>query len=188
MQIGKAAVHVNGKTLHSALDILRFFEDEDGGGKSGRKRINAQSVNTLQLQWNSVSYFFIDEISIVSCRLFAKVSSQLVTAKASSDKTLPFGGINIIVFGDFYQFPPVKGTALFADAALPRPKELQYLTISEKTNLKLVGRALFLQLDTVFFLREQMRQAGDVRYVFYSQLVYFIFTYIQLDFINCCSA
>lgn len=126
--------------------------------------MDGNATNVLQIRWQSVSYVLIDKISTVSCDLFAEVSAQLVHAKASTDKTLPFGGINLIVFGDFYQFPPVGGKALYADSMLTIPKELTYHDLSEKTNLKLAGRSLFLQVDCVFFLHQQMRQAGDLRY------------------------
>lgn len=101
---GKAAVHVNGKTLHSALDISRHFESE--GPSKRRKRTTADTVRALQIRWNNVEYLLIDEISTVSAQLFAQTSTQAVNAKGSQDKTLPFGGLNVIVCGDFMQFPP----------------------------------------------------------------------------------
>jgi hypothetical protein len=103
--IGKAAVHVKGRTLHSALDISRFFDNGSKG--KGKKALSAEAVRALQERWQPVCYLLIDEISTVSELLFAEVSTQMTMAKNPADKTLPFGGVNIIVCGDFMQFPPV---------------------------------------------------------------------------------
>lgn len=48
----------------------------------------------------------IDECSMVSSRTLSQVSEVL----SIKDSTLHFGGIQVILVGDFYQLPPVKDT------------------------------------------------------------------------------
>ena len=53
------------------------------------------------------------------------------------DASIPFGGLNVILLGDFHQLPPVAGHG----------KELFYLRPSTKLCCK--GRSLFHQFDVV---------------------------------------
>jgi len=60
----------------------------------------------------------------------------------------PFGGINVVVCGDFHQLPPVGGTPLFSKA--------------KKLNAeKLVGQQAYRSLDTTVRLTKVMRQDGE---------------------------
>jgi ATP-dependent DNA helicase PIF1 len=50
---------------------------------------------------------FIDEVSMISAELFDKISEYLSIIR--NTKTLPFGGIQVILSGDMCQLPPVNG-------------------------------------------------------------------------------
>ena len=66
------------------------------------------------LQWR---WLIMDEISMVSARLLAQMDVKLRdvirdigTAKVGSDKRdRPFGGLNVIMCGDFWQLDPPDG-------------------------------------------------------------------------------
>ena len=56
-------------------------------------------------QWRELSVLFIDEISMVSPELFTYLDQQ---AQLSRDSKQPFGGVQLVLCGDFYQLAPVK--------------------------------------------------------------------------------
>lgn len=61
-----------------------------------------QNVNQNLKQTN---YLFIDEISMISSKLLAQVECVYSELR---DQNLYFGGISVILSGDFFQLPPVK--------------------------------------------------------------------------------
>ena len=56
----------------------------------------------------------VDEISLCDRGLFEKLDG-LAKIVRKNDK--PFGGIQLVVFGDFLQLPPVKGSGFAFSAA-----------------------------------------------------------------------
>jgi ATP-dependent DNA helicase PIF1 len=95
--------------------------------------------------WSERQYMVIDEISMLSCKIMEVLHKQLSTAKANPE--LPFGGINILFFGDFLQLPAVRSSDVYID--------------DKKYGL---GHRLWRSLSAVVILNEQMRQAGDPLY------------------------
>ena len=57
----------------------------------------------------------VDEISMVDLQTMAKINNCYKVARSlSPDSPELFGGLPIVVLmGDFYQFPPVKGLPLW---------------------------------------------------------------------------
>ena len=101
---GVAAVHLNGQTVHSWAGI-----------GLGDKKVDElvsfikQSSNLLS-RWRSVQALVIDEISMISAELFDRLDQ---IARAVRDKPTEFGGIQLIVCGDFLQLRPVNGRFAF---------------------------------------------------------------------------
>ena len=70
----------------------------------------------------------IDEISMVSAQLFGQLEvavSKVVRRKSPcrldiDGNVRPFGGINVLLFGDMWQLKPVTGLALFASPSEAR--------------------------------------------------------------------
>lgn len=54
--------------------------------------------------WKSIQTLIVDEISMLSCRLFEILEK---VARFTRKNTLPFGGIQVVFLGDFFQLPPV---------------------------------------------------------------------------------
>ena len=126
---GTAARNIRGVTLHSLLKI------------PVEKYLNYAALSAYHLQQLRASFagvhtIIIDEISMVSDRMFTFVSRRLSEISGSSE---PFGNFNIILFGDFFQLPPVKGKFVFHNKML-------------------------WNLFKPVFLRENVRQAGDTEY------------------------
>lgn len=96
---GTAAVNVRAQTLHS------FF----GLGGSTNKGIDelVRSIKpTVRQRIDTVDTLIIDEISMVSSATFERMDRLAKAARDKPDK--PFGGMQVIVLGDFCQLPPVK--------------------------------------------------------------------------------
>lgn len=71
---------------------------------------SAKTMKKLIAFWRDKKYLIIDEMSMLSRQFLAKISQIVSIVLRSNDKgdnNLPFGGLNVILVGDFHQFPPV---------------------------------------------------------------------------------
>jgi ATP-dependent DNA helicase PIF1 len=98
---GVSAILIGGKTLHSWAGI--------GLGKGDLIEKVKSNINSLQ-RWACVKTLIIDEISMLNPRLFERLDK---VARHFRDSEKPFGGIQLIVVGDFCQLPVVKGEGNF---------------------------------------------------------------------------
>lgn len=92
---GVAALYVGGQTIHSLLRLpTGVIADHDLDQPAELKKMLA-AIDTL----------VIDEISMVSADLMDAIDRSLRQARGKRHD--PFGGVQIIMFGDPYQLPPV---------------------------------------------------------------------------------
>lgn len=98
---GIAATHIGGMTLHSwsGLGIREEVDD--------RLLEKLLEKKYLRTRFEKTKVLIIDEISMLSPRLFSAVSTILQNVRFSPE---PFGGIQVVVTGDFFQLPPVSRT------------------------------------------------------------------------------
>jgi len=107
---GISAVNIGGATIHSFAGI----RTKDNGD------IDTKTAWKNDKEWNKTDVLIIDEISMIDAQYFDHLSNiateircfmQLATNRAPRDiaiKQLPaFGGIQVILCGDFLQLPPV---------------------------------------------------------------------------------
>ena len=96
---GLAAVNVQGSTIHSFAGI--------GLGVESKEKLCEQIFNRVlpKKRWRSCQVLVIDEISMIDCNLFDKLE-YIARKLKNSDR--PFGGIQLILTGDFLQLPPVR--------------------------------------------------------------------------------
>ncbi|XP_055613049.1 ATP-dependent DNA helicase PIF1 [Uranotaenia lowii] len=94
---GVAACLIGGTTLHSFAGI--------GSGEAALSRCYemASRPNTSQI-WRKCKRLIIDEISMVDGDYFEKIEA---VARYIRKNDKPFGGIQLILCGDFFQLPPV---------------------------------------------------------------------------------
>ena len=138
---GIAASIIDGKTLHVIAQIP--INGREQSQKTARK---------LAAFWKDKMYLIVDEKSMVSRTLFARLSAYIAKGKAlagESDTKKPFGGVNVIVSGDFHQFPPVAGSR---NAPLFWPCDS-----SKDSAEELLGRKLYEEFNIVVRLKEQVR-------------------------------
>jgi ATP-dependent exoDNAse (exonuclease V) alpha subunit len=149
---GIAAAEIGGMTIHSFLGEQR---------NSGKPRTIKPGDSKLEKEWKLVEYLFIDEMSMVGLTLLAKLNRIICSAK-HVDPQVPFGGVNVIFFGDYLQYRPVYDTPLHTDFSLPSKKKSNKLP-TEKEIQQRAARSLILQMNCVVKLTQQMR-TEDLRY------------------------
>ncbi|MBF4520865.1 AAA family ATPase [Acinetobacter towneri] len=95
---GIAATHMNGMTIHTwaGIGIKDFLSDADLKNMKERKYLKEHLENAQVL--------IIDEISMLHAKQLNLVNQVLKYFKDSDEA---FGGIQVIVAGDFFQLPPV---------------------------------------------------------------------------------
>jgi len=94
---GVAALNVGGQTIHSLFGIPPEF--------ISKERLNQIKIypKTMHLLKN-IDTVVIDEISMVRADLMDAIDYVLKKARNSEQ---PFGGVQLVMFGDLYQLPPV---------------------------------------------------------------------------------
>lgn len=92
---GVAALNVGGQTIHSLFRIPPAFIAKDS-------LMNPDYKTAMLLR--NIDAVVIDEISMVRADLMDAIDHRLRQARSSN---LPFGGVQIVMFGDLYQLPPI---------------------------------------------------------------------------------
>ena len=95
-----------------------------------------------------VLWLTIDEKSMLTTPLLthlSQVTGVVRTGLHTMDLSYPFGGLNVVLIGDFHQFPPIASTKRELYNRKPSAGKCQ------------LGRHLFEQFNIVIKLDEQMR-------------------------------
>lgn len=104
---GVAACALNGVTLHSFAGV---------GLGDGDKEMLLQRVfgnSRVLRKWRRAKALVIDEISMVDGELLEKLEyiARMVRCREGGDNGKVWGGIQLVVGGDFFQLPPVSISA-----------------------------------------------------------------------------
>ncbi len=131
---GIAASHLDGQTLHSffSLGIRDSVDDWFIETLMDKKY--------LRDRFKKLDILIIDEVSMISPEIFTCMDMILQAFKKS---TLPFGGVQVVISGDFFQLPPISRE--------PKEKRFAWQSPSWKD----------LDLKTCY-LSEKFRQDDDV--------------------------
>ena len=105
---GTAAYLIGGETLHSLLYLPV--------GKSKLDPLQGDRLQALQERFENVGILVIDEKSMIGQEVFSQVSQRLQEARPHACH-LPFGGLSVILLGDWKQLPPVCDSSLYNDKA-----------------------------------------------------------------------
>jgi len=94
---GMAAVNISGVTIHSFSCVY----NSDAKMSEIQQRGRSPSARKA---WLNVDVIIIDECSMLEPGFFHRVNE---IAKVARRSQAPFGGVQVVVVGDFFQLPPV---------------------------------------------------------------------------------
>lgn len=131
---GIAASHLQGQTIHSffSLGIRDVIDDYYIESLLEKKY--------LQTRFSKLKVLIIDEISMVSPEIFSSIDKIL---RAFKENDIPFGGVQTVLSGDFFQLPPIS--------KIPKDKRFAWQSPSWKE----------LEVKTCY-LQEKFRQDDNV--------------------------
>lgn len=154
---GIASTHINGQTIHSwsgigvatslTSNLLKLI-------RSRRKR-KIQATDIL----------VIDEVSMLHAWLFDMIDQ---VCRAVRRNPRPFGGIQVVLSGDFFQLPPVSVSGRNNDVIAPTPEFVaareQYAKAGKNPEGFVTESLVWDELNPVIcYLTEQHRQdTGDL--------------------------
>ena len=116
---GVAAINAGGVTIHSFLHLpLSIY-------LPGMKVTGLYSLDTNERELiKAIDTIIIDEVSMVRCDLIDMVDDVLRHYRGNKN---PFGGIQIVFFGDMYQLMPVA-TKEDREALLEKYKSIYFFS------------------------------------------------------------
>ncbi|WWD16729.1 hypothetical protein CI109_101160 [Kwoniella shandongensis] len=145
---GMAGVNIGGSTIHSWAGI--------GLGDLPAQKLYEKILRNkiTSTRWRTTAALIIDEVSMIDATLFDKLEE--IARKIRRDPR-PFGGLQLILSGDFFQLPPVaKGsnTYAFAFEATSWPQIFN----QEKNNMMSLTRVFRQKEDRFVRVLEGMRR------------------------------
>ena len=135
---GTAAKHIGGNTTTTLFGFC------------------SKKSEKLQLKFEKVETIIVDEISMIGCLQLVRISKSLSKGKCV-DPSIPFGGVDMLFFGDFIQFPPVKDNPLYSGWKNSNTKSNTRAAEIDKQ----LGIHLWKQVNKIVLLSEQMRCTDD---------------------------
>ena len=122
---GIAAVLLNGRTLHSWAGVGLGNKDVN----NLLRHINTN--NAVKTRWLKTELLLIDEISLISPELFDKLD---FIGRNIRNNSKPFGGIQLIVSGDWLQLPTIDNSKYAFQSEIWKQSihKIVYLTIIQR--------------------------------------------------------
>ncbi len=96
---GVAALNVGGVTIHKWAGVSNFDADS-------RSLVRQITTRKKTLSWSTVEILIIDEVSMLNEHIFTKI--DYIFRHFRRQPTKPFGGVQVVVFGDFLQMGPIE--------------------------------------------------------------------------------
>ena len=152
---GIASTHISGTTLHaqSGVGVPQRMQDF-------QRMHAAESAK----RWRELETLIVDEISMVSAEFWTAMERVVRDIRASN---LPFGGVQLVLSGDFCQLPPVSqrpGPNLPPDAFLNRGYAFQSPVWNRSNITEVVLTKVFRQSDEDFVtILNDLRQGRGER-------------------------
>ena len=148
----------NGRTIHSSLSIPCMAK-----GNAWLPLPKLQQLAKMQSRVNTstLCMVVIDEISYMGPIIFGQVEARLRSLMASNDT---FGGLGIILMGDFFQLPPVVPSETLYMAVMKQQVDgISLDPVGAVGSPRSVGTSLFASFTRIE-LTEQMRASRDIQH------------------------
>lgn len=144
---GLAACNIGGITLHSFAGVGLG----NGTSESLIKKVkrNRKAAN----RWREVKVLIIDEISMIDGKFFNMLD---LIARKLRRSNQPFGGIQVVVCGDFYQLPPVSKATDVVGSEVKERIEAMFAFESQ---------SWMEAIEKTLVLKEVFRQKGDQKFI-----------------------
>lgn len=138
---GVAADQIKGRTLHAQLGL--------GLAKDPLPKLIKRALGNRKLvkSWRKLDLLVIDEVSMIDPDFFT--TADHVARAVRGDLTKPFGGVQLLLSGDFFQLPPV----------LPRTRDPRLASFCFQTESWTGAVHEVVELTHVF------RQHGDSAFI-----------------------
>lgn len=137
---GLAALNIGGQTLHSWTKLGLMKGSKESMLASVMKRRKSQNTN-----WTNTQVLVVDEISMVPASMLEAI--DYIARNYRGRTETPFGGIQLVLCGDFFQLPPVPSRDM------PRPQRAFEHPLWDEA------------LDCQVLLHKVFRQNGDPRLI-----------------------
>ena len=132
-----AAFSINSETLHSAAQPpIREYRELQG-----------DSLQRLQVRLEGKSFLIVDEMSMIGHKMLSSLDNRDRLRAGTGKEDIPFGGMSVILMGDFGQLPPVGDRPMYVSG--------NGSVVSDHCH------SLYLMFQSVIILDQAMRQAGD---------------------------
>ena len=136
---GAASSNIRGTTIHSflRLPVNKALEP-----------LSSSALRNAQARLRHLKYLIIDEKSMLSLRVLGWISMRLSQIFPERGGQL-FGGVNVVLIGDFFQLPPVGQKSLYHPSAVGLKDE------------ELLGYIAYRAFTRSIFLSVVQRLIGD---------------------------
>ncbi|XP_054745977.1 ATP-dependent DNA helicase PIF1-like [Anastrepha obliqua] len=143
VKVGALAVRlIGGTTLHR---LLKLPVQKDGVIVS-MPLLTGNYLRGMRQLWQNIEFLFINEISMILYEMLCMIDSRLRQLKIPD---ACFGGINVILFGDLMQLPPVRGHQVFQQPYHMKPAThlwRQFGLVKLKQNMRQQGDTTFIDV------------------------------------------
>ncbi|KAL5495571.1 hypothetical protein ACEPAI_1034 [Sanghuangporus weigelae] len=149
---GIAAVNIGGTTLHSFAGV--------GLGKGDAERL-VEMVEKSKFalnRWRTTKTLIVDEISMIDGRFFDAM--ELIARSVRNDNR-PFGGIQLVLSGDFYQLPPVPDQ--LGGVMLPIKFAFEAVSWNKCVGSPIILQKVFRQEDKEFVSMLNRMRCGKIK-------------------------
>ena len=158
---GIAATHMNGQTIHgwAGIGIREFLTDMDLDALEEKQYLFKRFEKARVLIIDEVSMLHAHRLDMVErvCRRFRRNDA-------------PFGGLQVILSGDFFQLPPVSKPGVVRTPPKKSPQQEMFIdfdsgeSIEEtpKSDMVIYSKAWKAMKPAICYLTEQHRQEDNV--------------------------
>lgn len=153
---GNAAALIDGQTIHGAYKIKISHSSREGEDETVDVMWTPSQKRYVEGVFESALLILIDEVSLLGCALMAQTDAGARCAKGNFDDF--FGGLSVILAGDFCQYPPVLAKALYSPTS---NKTDAKKGASGLPTLNRLGRLAYKSFEDVIEFKQQERMKKD---------------------------